>query len=320
MGCSWGFTRRTLLRSWLVSLIGNMQAASAGTGFDPIRFTLRGLAPTAVFERRYRMDATILLLGAPIFTRTAAGGGYASVEISSGDGALAVALQFAAGSDPARAHGLNRFGILQEAIVERNGRTDISFAGIMTRSREESFEQGRKALASTAPGAEGVLARGRSINSADGGSIIRTWIDPIDLAADRNWSNVKDTLGDALRREPGALPRETTPASATTFLGAMRSAALCPDAIVRHEFTHAGKPYHLETRRHPQRPLELAGIIHNAAGARCAEFRTAYESGDESGIPIRIEYRPRSFLRLTFEAAREANQPPVPSMFGQESA
>jgi hypothetical protein len=319
MGRSWGLSRRTLLRSWLVSLLGKALAGAAGTGGDPVSFTLRGFVPNASFQRRYRMDATILLLGAPIFTRPAAGGGYASIEISRDQNATAVALQFAAGSDPARAHGLNRFGILQEALVnqgdERGERTELSFAGLMTRSREERFEQGRKALASSANGAEGVVARGRTL-----GSTIQTWIETIDLGPDCSWSNLNQTLSEALRREPRTAPRETASQASLTFLHAMRAAAFSKDAVSRCRFAHAGKVYWLETRRHSERPLELAGAIHDLAGNRCAEFRTAYAPGDPSGIPIRIEYRPRSFLRLTFEGEPEANQPPVPSAFHQESA
>lgn len=317
MGRGSGLSRRTLLRSWLVSLVGKAASgAAAGSGFDPISFTLRGLVPTEVFQRRYRMDATILLLGAPIFTRQAAGGGYASVEISSRDGARAIGLQFAAGSDPARAHGLNRFGILQEALVERGDVCELSFAGLMTRSREESFEQGRNALVSAQRGAEGVLARGRTC-----GSVIRTWTDPIELSPDCSWENVKEKFCEVLRHQPRSEPRDSAPGSAAaTFLCVARSAALCGEAVVEREFTHAGKLYRLQTRRHPDRPLERAGTIHNASGARCAEFRTCYSPGDDSGIPIRIEYRPRSFLRLVFEAEPGANQPAVPSVFHQESA
>lgn len=315
MGHVWGFSRRTLVRSWLVALLGKAAAESVHAGFDPVSFTLRGFVPAVGFQQRYRMDATILLLGAPLFTRQGAGGGYASVEISRDQDERAVALQFAAGSDPARAHGLNRFGILREALVLRGAVTELSFAGLMTRSHEESFEQGRKALASSARGSEGVIARGRT-----SGSTIQTWIDAIDLAPDCNWSNLNETLSDALRREPRTQARETVSATPTTFLHAMHMAALAKDPVYRRQFTHASKAYWLETRRHPDRPLELAGAIHDLAGARCAEFRTAYAAGDASGIPIRIEYRPRSFLRLTFEAAPEANQPPIPSVFQQESA
>jgi hypothetical protein len=318
MGRCWNLSRRTLLQAWAASL-ARLVAGTTGAGLDPVGVALRGFVPTAVFQRRYRMDATILLLGAPLFTRQAAGGGYASVEVSIDRRATAVALQFAAGSSPARAHGLNRFGILREAMVDRGAAKaetiELSFAGLMTRSREESFEQGRKALASQARGAEGVVARGRT-----SGSTLQCWIDTVDLAPDCDWSNLNETLCEALRHEPHTPPREAAPGSATTFLIAMRSAALCHEADVRRQFLHAGKLYWLETRRHPQHPLELSGTIHDVTGERRAEFRTCYAAGDESGIPIRIEYRPRSFLRLTFEAELQATQPTIPSVFPEESA
>jgi hypothetical protein len=314
MGCVGDFSRRTLIGAWLASLT-RLVARGTSARPDPVRFSLRGFAPGIGFQRRYRMDATILLLGAPLFTRQAAGGAYASVEVSTDQGATATALQFAAGSSPARAHGLNRFGLLREAVVEHRDVTELSFSGLMTRSHEESFEQGRKALASTARGAEGVVARGSTF-----GSTIQTWIDTIALSPDCNWSNVNETLADALRHEPRTAPREAVPGTATTFLHAMRNAALCQERIVRRQFLHAGKLYWLETRRHAEHPSELAGEIHDLSGARRAEFRTVYAAGDESGIPIRIEYRPRSFLRLTFEAEPEATLPTIPSVFQEESA
>jgi hypothetical protein len=314
----WGFSRRVFLGSCLAALLERGAAFSATTtGFDPVGFTLRGFTPATVFQRRYRMDATILLLGAPLFTREGAGGGYASVEVSreTDQSARAVALQFAAGSYPARAHGLNRFGILREARVERGEASELAFAGLMTSSREESFEQGRNALASNTGGAEGVVARGRATRAS-----IQAWVDNIDLAPESNWSNLDEVLSDALRREPRGEPRTSPPDSVVTFLHAMRRAALCREPQVRQRFLHAGKPYWLETRRIPEHPLELAGKIHDLAGARRAEFRTAYAAEDESGIPIRIEYRPRSFLRLTFLIEREATQPVIPSVFPQEGA
>jgi len=69
-----GITRRSILRSWIVSLLGKRSAASTSIGLDPVSLTLRGFAPTVVFQRRYRMDAAILLFGAPLFKRKAAGG------------------------------------------------------------------------------------------------------------------------------------------------------------------------------------------------------------------------------------------------------
>jgi hypothetical protein len=316
----WGFNRRTLLRSWVVSLLGKRSAAStASAAFDPIAFTLRGLLAETRFERRYRMDATILLLGAPLFTRQCAGGAYASLEIGGDQVAPAVALQFAAGSLPSRAHGLNRFGILREAVVERPGAIEFSFAGLMTRAREESFEQARRALEATPGAAEGMVARGRTAGSGPA-STAQTWIENIDLAPGGDWSNLSETLSEALNRQPRTLPRATACGQSTTFLHTMRSAALCREPIVTRQFVHAGKLYQLTTRRRAERPLELDGVIRDLAGARHAQFRTAYAAGDASGLPVRIEYRPRSFLRLTFEVEPEATQPAIPLVFPEENA
>lgn len=311
----WGFNRRALLRSWLVSLLGKRSAASpAAAAFDPLAFTLRGLLADARFQRRYRMDATILLLGASLFTRERAGGAYASVEIGRNQGATAVALQFAAGSFPARAHGLNRFGILREAVVERPGAVEFSFAGLMTHAREESFEQARRALQATPGGTDGVIARGRTTGPGSE-STAQTWIENIALAPGSDWSNLSATLSDALRHQPRTLPRQTVCGQATTFLYAMRAAALCREAVVTRQFVHAGRQYQLTTHRRPEHPLDLEGVIRDLAGARLAEFRATYAAGDQSGLPARIEYRPRPFLRLTFEVEPEATQPVIPPVF-----
>src|SRR5580693_7962718 len=57
------------------------------------------------------------------------------------------ALQFAAGSDPERARGLNRLGLMREVVVEQGARLlKTSYAGFMTSSPEKSLDQGRQAL------------------------------------------------------------------------------------------------------------------------------------------------------------------------------
>ena len=305
-------SRRSILRAWLLSTLGKTSARGAERGLDPVAFTLRGLARGAAFARRYRIDATILLLSAPLSTRPAVGGGYASVESDRNNTALA--LQFAAGSYPARAHVLNRFGILREGCATREESIEISFAGLMTRSREESFEQARHALAAgTGQGAEGVVMRGRTFAGAT-----QTWMEDIALPADSDWSNLNTTLNEALREAPVNARRETASGTAVTFLLAVREAALSLDPAVRREFVHAGKLYILTTQRHSG-SRELSGTIHNSTGARTAEFRTSYAANDVSGIPVRIEYRARPFLRLTFVAEPESTQP-IPSAFPEESA
>jgi hypothetical protein len=100
------------------------------------------------------------------------------------------------------------------------------------------------------------------------------------------------------------------------FLYVMRAAALAP--LYGSSLTDGGKRYSLQTRRPASRPTEFHGEIHNHQGVKCVEFRAVYSDG--SGVPRRMECRPKSFLRLVFEAEPPEERPaPVPSLFPQEA-
>src|SRR5262245_46097510 len=71
------------------------------------------------FRRNYSTHACVTIFDLPIFRRDDVACGCASVEILSQSGETEIALQFAGASRPDRAHGLNRFGIVQETIEER---------------------------------------------------------------------------------------------------------------------------------------------------------------------------------------------------------
>jgi hypothetical protein len=46
----------------------------------------------------------------------------------------------------------------------------------------------------------------------------------------------------------------------------------------------------------------MAGAIRDQSGAEICQFSLWFDPPDPSGIPNRIEFRARSFLRLTFES------------------
>ena len=48
--------------------------------------------------------------------------------------------------------------------------------------------------------------------------------------------------------------------------------------------------------------LRIAGSLWAAGGGRPIEFRLWVEEGAARPLPLRIEYQPKSYLRLTFEA------------------
>jgi hypothetical protein len=119
------------------------------------------------YQRHFRVHAAVLVLGLPIFRREDVGAGCASVERGDNDDASVTALQFAAGSRPERARGLNRFGVHHEAAVHRNGLlTGTAYAGFLTSSPEKSLEEAHGAF--SAPGlipcsfSKGSSAEGRT--------------------------------------------------------------------------------------------------------------------------------------------------------------
>ena len=308
-----GFSRRTLLHL----LLGGAAASRASVPFAPLQSTstiLRGFSREAIFERRYRVDATILLLGVPLLSKQDIGGAYASVETASIPGSRAVALQFAAGSWPARAKNLNRFGILREALVARPAEpVEIAFAALMTDSHEHTFSEARSAF-STGRVVEALVARGY----AHGGSM-NTSSYRVPLPADRIWTDSPRVLCEATRQDPLEAPRQIACGECVTFLHAVRCAALDQRSEHRQRFAHAGKLFLLETHRDPKQPVLMHGLIRDPSGARASDFRAVFAAGDESGLPVRIEFQPKPFLRLTLECEPDANQPPIPSVF-EESA
>ena len=97
--------------------------------------------------RTYRCDAVVLFLGMTVFRRTGVGGGEASLEETGEGETRRFTYFFAGGSDPKRAHGLNRLGWIRETVVGSGVAPSASdYFGVMTSSPEESFEHARKSM------------------------------------------------------------------------------------------------------------------------------------------------------------------------------
>src|SRR5262249_45619424 len=109
-------------------------------GSNPVR-------PAFIERRCYRIHASVIFFGITVAKRSDVGSGFASVETGSSEGGTVEALQFGAGSDPARARGLNRFGLMQEAVLTASrGIAASVYAGFMTSSPEDTPESAKSAL------------------------------------------------------------------------------------------------------------------------------------------------------------------------------
>lgn len=291
-------TRRGLIRGFIAALLGGF-STRPGLALPPTapRDLLGDFRRSQSFERSYRADAAIIFCGVTIFTKRGVGGAHAAVETGACGKDAGLGLRFAAGSDPALCAGLNRFGILEEAVIESGSAPRFAFAGLITESKEEDLESAKRALRGSAR-QQVKLARGSAWNGR-----VQTWTEDVTLTQPFTWRESAELLTELAAEPPRTLAREST-AGARPFLSAMRRAALCPEPLSRQPFLHAGKLYSLELRRRAggEHGGERGGLIRDERGAKAAEFRVWYPAGDGSGLPVRIEYRAKPYLRLVFEA------------------
>jgi hypothetical protein len=66
--------------------------------------------------------------------------------------------------------------------------------------------------------------------------------------------------------------------------------------------------------------VEMSGVILSRAGAKKSEFTIWIDSNDPSGLPLRIEFHARSYLRLTFEARPDSEAETLPWLLKEEPA
>jgi len=266
-------------------------------------------------ERRYRVDAQVVLFSVPLLRRAGVGAATAAWRESGGpDGAVRV-LEFAASSLPEHAAGLNRLGFMQERIkLTRDGIGEAIYFGLMTASGEQSAEEAREALHPTASQSayEAVEARiqNRSMETATARFTAPSHLSLPQRA--RLEQMARQALAGTPRKSVGlALNGDPPP----PFLEAMAELLRKPEGGER-EYIYNGRFYCLRLRRTADRkaaayfrthglaagPVDaVTGTLRRAGGGKEIGFRLWVE---ESGaqVPLRIEFQPKPYLRLAFEA------------------
>ncbi|MDR3699405.1 MAG: hypothetical protein P4L56_07200 [Candidatus Sulfopaludibacter sp.] len=270
-------------------------------------------------ERRYRVDAQVFLLGIPFLHRQGVGGGSVLWRESAEPGAgLLRLLEFHGYSLPARAAGLNRLGFIRELSRWKDGKSlESIYFGLMTASPEESAEQARGALHSTAKEQTYTAIDGRIVPSGSEVSIAHF--------------SAPSTLSGAQQQELLELARKALAATARSAGGPAAPQGQAPSflqalaELVAHPerspatYIYSGRAYSLwvngagdpkTTAYFRQRGLidgdtgiiRVTGALQRQAGGDKIGFRiwVPYPSGHP--LPLRIEYQARSYLRLVFEA------------------
>jgi hypothetical protein len=281
-------------------------------------------------SRRYRADAVITFLGIPIYSRQGVGSGYAIVEQWREGSSRVMSLQFAAGSLPQRAAGLNRLGFLQELVKwDGSGAVDVGYFGFMTTSKEESLEEGRKALAEGSRGAglykvvvggiERGQARSRTLDLTGGGAA--GWAD---------WSQLLPALRGQVRETrlqemPESVQRDV-PQGVSSFLSTLVREFHGEAGKAESHFVYGKGRHRLEVERSPdpkmgrslaarslardpERVMRLQGAVRDTRTGKRTKFRVWFEAGGSAVLPLRFELQPRSFLQLAFEYDPQLDSP-----------
>lgn len=258
--------------------------------------------------KRYRADAVILLLGIPIYKRAGVGSGQVSVE-ETGEGALARrTLFFAGGSDPKRAHGLARLGWMREVTHGPEPiPAEIEYFGVLTSSPEDSLDSARKSVAAP-PNGRSLFAAVKGRHTA-GRS--RSALAQFEFPSSATWSDRGLIEKSESAFAATTVWRETSwPESPDrpppTFLFQLE-ALLKQRAKRTGMYIYNEQEYLLELGTPqqgdpPDRLLAIKGAIRNQRTGNRTAFRVWLENTPNSVVPIRIEFQPRAFLRLTFEA------------------
>ena len=266
-------------------------------------------------ERRYRATAQILVFSLPLVRWPNVGGGSAvwRESVLPADGALRF-LEFTGFSRPEHAAGLNRLGFIRE--ISRVPGGESLYFGLMTASPEETAEEARKALNSTAKEAAYTAIDGR----LTGGSV-ETVVAHFTAPANWSVSNRSDLIRlarTALATTPGRPLEGGAPGNPVRpFLETLADALRRPGSA-EARFTYAGRFYRLTLEKTPDSKVTAAyrqrglvppgaqvvrasGKLRRETGGKESNFRLWVEEGAARPLPLRIEYQARAFLRLIFE-------------------
>lgn len=314
------------------------------SGLSRRTFILAGLAQPALAQTVpprdpanffYRADATILILGIPLFSRRGVGSGLARFLDQRTAGVRRLNLSFAAGSWPERAAGLLKFGAMEEESRFTAGAfSEADYFGLLTSSPDESYSDARDRLKKDAPGAvilavvEGVLRaasyRWRSARFSPTGQVrASAW----QLLMPQGRARLSDKALAPVGLPAGAVP--------PPFLTAIVQCFELPAAAQDVPFVYSDGVYRLVLQREADpktgatlarrlvsvdasRVLRLTGETRRDGKTR-SKFRLWIDPTRPAPVPLRIEIQPRAFLRLSFELDPAASDAPRAGVYSEST-
>lgn len=292
----------------------------AGAGSLPTRramlFLLAGMRPVAAAlnRRSFRVDATIQLFSIPVWRQAGVGSGFLALEVKPAPQGARFQAEFAAGANPARARGLRHMGWLTETAQHAGETlTEAGYFGFMTSFQAEGVDQARRVLSETDQ------ASARFSASEGARTPEHCWSRTANFEAPpprdpRSWGRLAEQARHVLGRTATA---STEPQPAGTLLHTLYRFANGAESRGAADYLFNGRRYRLEMAKSADaatgRQLAARGLTPNGdrvmklsgkawlppKGSPIA-FAAWYDAGETHNV-LRIEWQPRSFLRLHFE-------------------
>jgi hypothetical protein len=274
-----------------------------------------GNSASLTLEHRYRCDAQILLFGMPVAHREGVGAGTV-VWREFATGGAGRLLEFNGFSLPERAAGLNRLGFLRELTRFQDGAADSIYFGLMTASQEDSADEARKALHSSAKEQAYSAIQGR-VGNGETETAIARFTAPSAISSSRI-AELEERAQDALAAAEVIAAHEPSDGCSQSFLQTLAGLLLRPYREQAH-YTYSGRRYLMRVTRcedgkaaayfherglihRSTSAIRVSGRVRRETDGKETEFRVWVPEPAERPLPLRIEYRAKSFLRLVFEA------------------
>jgi hypothetical protein len=258
--------------------------------------------------KRYRADAVVLLLGIPIYKRTGVGSGQVSVEETVEGPEARRTIFFAAGSDADRAVGLSRLGWMREVIRGTESATaETEYFGVLTSSPEASLDGARRTVAAPSGGRSLFAA----VNGRHTPGRSRSALAHFDFPSAAPWSDrglieraQSAFAASAVWRETSwpMSPDQPPPTFLVQLERLLKQRAKSAGIYVYNEQEYLLELAAPQQGGPPSHLLAVKGGIRNQRTGNRTAFRVWLENTPDSVVPVRIEFQPRSLLRLTFEA------------------
>jgi hypothetical protein len=300
-----------------ISSIVSLKAADASAGVP----ALKSAPVQHSFQRRYKATAYITFLSVTIFSRSGVGFGFAGTDEKSQGEQQNFSLRFLSGSTPERAHGLNRFGFIQENIEQENRATiSADYFGLMTANGEESLSDAKAALDSKGGETVSFVAARALVNQEKTSYSVRHLRLPSSYRGSNADQLLKRVQAEFANPAPGQKEQtEALNGQATgTFLNSLRQAIVADGENYQSRIVFNGKTFQFHAAKHadaktgadlgkagltasPDGVMLLSGSLRNEKTNEVSNFRLWFQQGSENFLPLRFEFKPKSYLRLVFD-------------------